>query len=1556
VITVTDANGCSVTKTVSVTQPSNALVATALPSTVACYGDTNGSIISNTSGGTAPYNFEWSNGAATAILSNIGAGSYTLTVTDANACTTIATATITQPAALNASITTSHVNCFGASNGSVNLTASGGTASYIYLWSNSSTLEDLQNIAAGTYSVTVTDSKNCSVTSQANVSQPTAALNASVATTEVSCYGGNNGGVNLTVNGGTTPYTYYWTDSSTSEDLQNIASGTYSVTITDFKSCSVTAQASVAQPLAALNTTATTSEVNCYGGSNGAVDLAISGGTLPYGYQWSNNAISEDLQNLPAGTYYVTVTDFKNCSVTTQASIAQPYMALSSSVETGLVNCFGGANGSVNLTIAGGTAPYYYLWNNNITSEDLQNLAAGVYTVTITDSKNCSVTSQASITQPSTALNVTLTSTNVNCYGNYTGSITAAVSGGTSPYSYLWSTGASVQNTSGIGAGNYTLTVNDANDCSVIKSVDVTQPTAALAVSISAVAVNCYGNTSGSVISSTVGGTAPYSFAWSTNAVTPNLSNATAGSYTLTVTDANSCTAVANTIVTQPSAGLNALVAAEAVNCYGGNNGSVGVSVSGGTTPYMYLWSNGSNAGSLQNVATGTYYVTVTDANGCSIVQQASVSQPIAPLSAITTPVSVSCFGGSNGGATVNASGGTTPYNFVWSNSQTLQSISNVVAGSYSVTVTDSKNCQATATVLIPQPSAALQIVSAKTDVSCYGSHDGEVNITPSGGTPPYSFEWNNNSAQQNQIGLLAGTYVVTATDVNGCSVMGTNQINQPAPLALATTQSNVLCYGDATGSAQVTVNGGTASYSYTWSNGKTTSNISNVPGGTYTVTVNDNNQCSASASLVVSQPSSGISASAYVKHVSCKAGSDGAVFLTINGGSLPYSYYWSNTALTQHVQNLTTGSYAVTITDANGCQNVLTNTVAEPTALTLSESHSSVKCYGGYNGAAQLITSGGTAPYTYHWSNGSNVSVSQNLIAGNYFVTVNDAHQCSATASFGITQPQPLTLSLNHTNALCFGSSTGAIQSNVSGGTPLYSYHWSNGSQDTGLIGVAAGNYTLTVTDGNGCSLAASRTIQQPTAIVVSEMHTIPQCFGSASADINLSVSGGNPAYTYSWSNGATSQDISNIVAGTYIVTVKDNSNCTVTKAIVVSEPAPVTLTETHATPSCNGYANGSITVNASGGTPSYQYFWSNGSNGQNINNLSAGSYGVTVVDAHGCGAALAAVLLTQPDSLNVLLTATDVRCSETSTGSIASSVAGGTQPYHFQWSNGSTSATIQNIEAGVYSLSVTDANGCPAINTAMVNDVPPLVVKGLGDSVACTGAKGNIVMWADGGVAPYLFQWSNGATTQNLNQITAGLYSVTVTDSNGCAVDTALEILNLNEFIVNASGGGTVTLGQAVELHAVSTGSTAVTYAWTPSQGVVCPACANTTSIPTRFTMYTVIAIDTNGCMAQDTVSADVIEDYTVFTPNAFTPNGDGNNDYFQFYGNAAGLKHINIMIFDRWGEKIYEADEPTFKWDGMYKGELVPPGVYVYVMKLVFINGHADKIHKGSLTVIR
>jgi hypothetical protein len=418
----------------------------------------------------------------------------------------------------------------------------GGTAPYTYLWSNGATTEDLSNVAAGTYNVTITDGNGCTITASVTITEPTATLAATTTPTDVLCFGNTTGAVDLSVTGGTAPYAYLWSNGATTEDLAGITAGTYTVTITDANGCTTTASVTITEPTATLGATTTQTDVLCFGNSSGAVDLSVVGGTAPYTYLWSNGATTEDLSNVAAGTYNVTITDGNGCTITSSVTITEPTATLAATTTQTDVLCFGNSSGAVDLSVVGGTAPYTYLWSNGATSEDLTNIAAGTYDVTITDGNGCTITSSVTITEPTAALSATTTQTDVLCFGNSSGAVDLSVVGGTAPYTYLWSNGATSEDLNNVAAGTYSVSITDANGCSMTTSVTIAEPTATLAATTNQTDVLCFGNTTGAIDLIITGGTAPYAYLWSNGATTEDLAGITAGTYSVTITDANGCT------------------------------------------------------------------------------------------------------------------------------------------------------------------------------------------------------------------------------------------------------------------------------------------------------------------------------------------------------------------------------------------------------------------------------------------------------------------------------------------------------------------------------------------------------------------------------------------------------------------------------------------------------------------------------------------------------------------------------------------------------------------------------------------------------------------------------------------------------------------------------------------------------------------------------------------------------------------------------------------------------------------------------------------------------
>ncbi|MEP7170257.1 MAG: hypothetical protein ABI855_12870, partial [Bacteroidota bacterium] len=873
-VTITDANGCTTNQTKTVTQPVNALSASSnVSQSVSCFFGSNGAVNVSTSGGTSPYSYLWNNGATTQNINSLVAGTFTVIVTDVNGCTTSQSQIVTQPlSGLSASATASqNVSCFAGVNGAVTLSVNGGTSPYSYNWSNSTTNQNVNNLSAGTYTVSITDANGCTYNANATITQPSNAISSAANVTQnVSCTGGTNGSIDLTVNGGTAPYIYDWTNGSSTQDISNLSSGTYSVGITDANGCTSSQNATIIQPLETLSAGSTvTSNISCFSGNNGAVDLTVSGGTSPYSYSWNTGASTQDLTSLSAGTYSVTVTDSHGCTTLNTALISQPSGALSSSITvTGNVLCHGGNAGAINLSVSGGTTPYAYNWSNGNTTQNLSGLAAGTHTATITDSNGCFSSVTGTVTQPSSALaaNTSVTQ-NVSCFAGTNGSINLIISGGTTPYSYSWNNGATTQNVNSLSSGTYSVNITDANGCTKSASGIITQPTGALSASTSITQnVSCYAGANGSVDLTVNGGTSPYIYSWSNGANTQNISGLISGTYIVNITDANGCTTTQSAAISQPLGSLTANISAsQNVSCFGGTNGTINLTVNGGTVPYAYNWNNGATTQNISNLSSGTYTVSITDANGCTNTKSSAISQPSGALSATATVTqNVSCNSGANGAIGVAINGGTLPYAFNWSNGASTQNLNSISAGTYTVTITDANGCITSQTKAVSQPSGALTATSsANQNVSCFGGADGSINLIVNGGTTPYSYNWNNGATTQNLSNLSSGSYSVTITDVNGCTALQSQAITQPSASLSATSSANqnISCFGGTNGSVSISVNGGTTPYTYNWNNGATTQNISNIASGTYTVTITDANGCTANQTQSISQPSASLSA-----------------------------------------------------------------------------------------------------------------------------------------------------------------------------------------------------------------------------------------------------------------------------------------------------------------------------------------------------------------------------------------------------------------------------------------------------------------------------------------------------------------------------------------------------------------------------------------------------------------------------------------------------------------------------------------------------------------------
>jgi hypothetical protein len=418
------------------------------------------------------------------------------------------------------------------------------------------------------------------------------------------------------------------------------------------------------------------------------------------------------------------------------------------------------------------------------------------------------------------------------------------------------------------------------------------------------------------------------------------------------------------------------------------------------------------------------------------------------------------------------------------------------------------------------------------------------------------------------------------------------------------------------------------------WSNGQTTANISNLSPATYTVTVTDQNACTKQSSATVTSANAPVISLPVITNVSCFAGSNGAISLTVTGGTAPLTYLWSNSATTKNISGLTVGTYTITVTDANSCSTSSTYTVSEPAAISLSNVVTDVSCNGGANGIIDLSVAGGIAPYSYLWSNSKTTQDINLLIAGVYTVTVTDANSCTAQKSITVTQPSVISAIGTVTNVKCNGQTNGSIALSVSGGTASYSFLWNTGSTSQNLGSLGANTFTVTVTDANSCTRSFSFLVTQPANLSVSYTATASTC-GNANGSITANPAGGTSPYTYLWSNGQTIAQINNLASANYTLTITDANSCTfVSSKSVTNINGPSLGSLVISNVSCKGGTNGSVLTNVSGGTAPINYLWSNGATTSNLSAIIAGNYTVTVTDANNCTATKSG-LVTEPSAI---------------------------------------------------------------------------------------------------------------------------------------------------------------------------------------------------------------------------------------------------------------------------------------------------------------------------------
>ncbi len=1662
-IQIADAFNCAAFATVTITEPDTLLASTSV-SDVTCFAANDGTATVSASGGTPPYTYIWSTAMTTNSISSLSGGSYTITVTDANNCLQTANAFINEPQALGINLTGTNLTCNGIADGSLIATVSGGTPNYSYNWSTGASTSTINGLNAGNYMLTVTDDMNCLATAMITLTEPPA-IQLTVSETLASCNGGADGTATVSASGGNGNYAYQWDANANNQGTPtatNLPFGNYTVTVSDTNGCFATAIANVGEQSSITYTLAAT-PVSCFDLSDGSVSANVSAGNGPFTYAWSTTPIqgNASLSNLPSGNYTITITDALGCSVVDNININSPSQVVLTTSTTA-INCNGFPDGTATVTASGGMSGYTYLWNDALaqTTPTASGLAQGTYTVSVTDQTGCTANSTVSITEPSPLL-ATATGTDLTCFGSSDGSVTVTGIGGSTPYSYVWNYGTTSAIATGLSAGTCFVTVSDANGCTATASTTITEPAQLAIISASSTLVSCAGGSDGTIIINASGGVPPLMY--SLNSGTPQLantfSNQSAGNNAVLVEDANGCQNTINVQVLEPPALLINTITSTPESCLG-NDGTTTVSVSGGTTGYTYLWQpSGQTTATATGLSSGNHAVLVTDANACTITASTIVDPPTL-ITLGTSTTNVSCFGGADGTATVAASGGTSGYTYIWSDtqSQTNATATGLNQGAYTVTVLDQIGCSASTAVVLTEPTVLSASVTGS-NLTCFNSSNGTATATGAGGTPPYDYLWNYGNTTATVTGLSAGICTVTITDANTCTATASVQLTEPPLLSITSTSSNsVSCFGGNDGIIIVAVSGGNIPYLYSINNGtlQGSSTFNGQAAGNYTVQVQDANGCLATSSVQVTEPPV-LALDAISSTAESCLGNDGTATVVISGGTPNYSYLWlPSNQTTASATGLATGTYTVLVTDDKACTLTASTQVGAPTAVTLSTTMMGVSCFGGNDGTATATASGGTGGFTYQWgTNAGNqgTQMASNLSAGTYFVTATDMSGCNAVESIIVTQPNALFHNFTSTNISCFGGNDGEVTATASGGTPPYQYQWgiASGNQITmTATGLFAGLHLVTITDAESCILTASITLTQPSTALSATTATVDaSCNGGMDGSATVIATGGTAGYSYLWNdpNSQTGATATGLLAGMYQVLVTDQNGCTTTQNATITEPSAITVSLSQQSTSCNAGMDGTATVTAFGGTGTFTYLWSDGQVTSTAINLQGGlQYFVTVFDANSCPET-GSILIQQPTALAISFNTQNPGCFAGNDGTATAVPTGGTPPYSYAWganANNQGTAQATMLSPGLYEVVVTDNLGCTATASVTLNQNTPVSVNTSGQDIDCFGAlTGTASVNAQGGTAPYQYQWNDpaGQTTTTATNLGAGTYQVAVTDTQGCTQtanitlsepaqalsatseaeeiscfgreDGAIQVIGAGgtppyqysldginfsgtDYFIGLDDGAysiyvqdnkgcatqfsetvveppelTVELGEDVIieygeehiLNPITTPLGSYTYEWTtlsPDLFLSCRDCEFPVATPEYDINYTVLVTNENGCRAEDDVTIVVEKIRRVFLPTGFSPNADGFNDFFYVQG-GEGTEAVQLFrIYDRWGELVFERREtelnnPEKGWDGTFRGKAMNSNVFVWTALVRFTDG-ATILYKGDVSLLR
>lgn len=1523
------------------------------------------------SGGMPPYTYLWSNGSVNNSIQVNTAGAYSLTISSAGAdsgCIASDTITIIAPPDFVISLPPlDSIICDSIKDVAVSATPQG---NYSYQWSNLDTTA-VSSLTPGFYWVNVKDSFGCVKSDSISLYAINSDLFVEIKGNDSICYG-DSVLLLAQISGGVKPYTINWNTGST-DSIIYAGGGFYCVTVIDFLGCKYSTCFEVKED-GLINVGIIGDSLICPA-TKTYIYLEVQGTQGSYSLLWNNGNVSAGM-DVYSGFYSAVVTDNWGCKATDSIMINNSTV-LPPVFQPTNPSCYGYANGSVCIQLMDKITNGFF---NNIPFNNdtcFQALSAGQYDIQKIDTNGCLFYDSIIMKQPD-LLNLVVDSIKDNiCYDNNEGEAWLSANGGTGPYQYVWSPGVSSTNYAQLlASGNYIVTVLDSASCKSTKKFTIQEP-GAISVIEQAVSPTCYGNSNGSIYIVAGGGTPPYNYFWPTiNQYGQQINNLTAGTYIYEVTDNNNCVYIDSVVLLQPDSISIQLLSLVPNKCYGDSLAEIILNVLGGSGNFIYNWlPNVSTTNAANHLPSGTYQINVQDANGCVDSITILIKDPDVLQPGLSPDKTVTCNDTIHISNTI--SGGTSPYTVLWSTGDTTQNLSHVGSGIYSVYVSDDNGCLASGSVTILS-SDSLSAGIKGPSIICPGANS-VLEVFPVGGPAPYQYLWSNNDTSK--IITTDSTHIgISVIDGLGCIANAKFSLNVDS-ISFQLNSDLLACYEDSE-YVSVSVINGISPFKIIWDS-QLVSDTALLSAGLHSVTVQDSLGCIQSKGFNIVEAAE-IEIMPYAFPVSCPGMNDGYAVVYVTGGSPAYQYNWTSVNDTNPaIYYLAPGFYPINVSDKNSCTASDTVQILENSNIPLTNMNTIDESCKGNDGVATVIISGGVQPYSILWSNNDTNAIANNLTNGMYLVYVADSYGCMVNDTASIFPYNTMLLNYNIIKPVsCYGYSDASVGISYSGGTGNVELFFNNNfTLDSVFTNLAAGAQVILLKDSFGCVVQDTLQISQPDSMYLSSygIKDSIKCKGDSSGTYSFVVNGGNGTLMYYWNNKEIlTSTVVNIKAGTYFLSIIDSMGCLLKDSVIFNDPLPINLDIFNDTLICD---NDTVEVKAiaSGGKGGFSYNWNPGISTDSIISIKLVSdtiITVEVTDSAGCKSNMASTKISPFLSAQTpaVLTDYDICLGD----SIFIEIDPG-MGYTFINLFYDTALVAQSSGEFVFYpdtnhtliLITTDVcnNTVSDMGNITVHKAPPILLNDSISGCAPLEVHAENIFTSSSAIN---YTWTLSGITTNTQQYNTvlnspGTYYLTLTgiDSYGCKNElgdstkiivysnpVAGFLLNDNEFY----------LGSAY-VSCTDQSTDAYTWSWDFGDGSTASE-QNTSHVYKTIGDYYITQIVQNeyGCLDTLVKKIEVSEDFTVYFPNTFTPNGDGTNPIFNI--SATGVTDFEMYIFNRWGEQIFDTHDINEGWNGVpknYKNAMVSSNkiaqqeIYVY---LVILKDNEGEVHRyiGNVNLIR